>query len=263
MIFKSIDLMYFSPTGTTRNILTHIAKGFDAPSVTDVDLTLPRPAAVSLKGDMTLIGAPVYGGRIPPLAVKRLTQSVSKGKPAVIVVLYGNREYEDALLELADLAESSGFAVVAAGAFIGEHSFATTAKPIAMGRPNPTDLATAMAFGRRIAAKMAAIDCLPIDEKVTIPGNFPYKESHKSNRPAPETNTERCTLCGTCATVCPTEAITVDDQVTTRQEDCIACCACIKACPAEARVYTAEPINKIRNFLFENCSEPKKPVVFL
>ena len=263
MNFNSVDLMYFSPTGTTRKILTHIAKGLGAQNVTDVDMTLPRPNDVSLKGDITLIGAPVYGGRIPPLAAQRLTQLANEGKPAVIVVLYGNREYEDALLELADLAESSGFAVVAAGAFIGEHSFATTDKPIAMGRPDQSDLDTAIDFGRRIAAKMVAINSLPLSEKVVIPGNFPYKESHKSNRPAPETDTELCTLCGTCATVCPTEAITVDDQVTTRQEDCIACCACIKACPADARVYEAEPINKIRNFLIENCSEPKQPVVFL
>lgn len=263
MNLDSIDLIYFSPTGTTQKIITHIARGIGARNIANHDLTLSNLSASTLTGDVTLIGAPVYAGRVAPLAVARLRQLTGQGKRAIVVVLYGNREYEDALLELANMAESAGFEVVAAGAFIGEHSYATAERPIAMGRPNTADLDAAKDFGRQIAAKLAAVNTPPLNAKLAIPGNYPYKEGHKAQNQSPITDAEKCILCGTCATVCPTQAITVDDAVTTVQQDCIACCACIKSCPTEARIYTAEPIIEKRQWLYENCSEPKKPVVFL
>ena len=49
---------------------------------------------------------------------------------------YGNRDYEDALVELYDLALSLGLTPFAAGAFIGEHSYSTPEMPVAEGRPD-------------------------------------------------------------------------------------------------------------------------------
>ena len=52
--------------------------------------------------------------------------------------LYGNRDFDDALLEAADLLGERGFDVVAAaGAFIGEHSL--TAR-VGTGRPDDADV---------------------------------------------------------------------------------------------------------------------------
>ena len=50
-------------------------------------------------------------------------------------------------------------------------------------------------------------------------------------------NEERCTHCGACITICPTDAFELD--LTTRRVDfyndkCIACGICIKACPPRA-----------------------------
>jgi len=50
-------------------------------------------------------------------------------------------------------------------------------------------------------------------------------------------NEERCTHCGACITICPTNAFELD--LTTRRVDfhndkCIACGLCIKACPPRA-----------------------------
>ena len=82
----------------------------------------------------------MYGGRLPADAVKRLSNLKGHNTPAVIVVVYGNREYEDALLELNDLAIEAGFKPVAAGAFIGEHSYSNKDSPIAHGRPDEKDI---------------------------------------------------------------------------------------------------------------------------
>lgn len=59
---------------------------------------------------------------------------------AIIVVVYGNWDYVDALIELRDIAVKMGFKPIAAAAFIGEHSFSTEDSPIAYGRPDISDL---------------------------------------------------------------------------------------------------------------------------
>ena len=50
-------------------------------------------------------------------------------------------------------------------------------------------------------------------------------------------NEERCTHCGACITMCPTNAFEVDPQtqkVSFYDDRCIACGICIKGCPPRA-----------------------------
>ena len=50
-------------------------------------------------------------------------------------------------------------------------------------------------------------------------------------------NEERCTHCGACITICPTDAFELDPQtrrVIFYNEKCVACGLCIKACPPRA-----------------------------
>lgn len=52
-------------------------------------------------------------------------------------------------------------------------------------------------------------------------------------------NEERCTHCGACVAVCPTEALCIDKdtmKVIFDSEKCIACELCVKACPPRAMV---------------------------
>ena len=46
----------------------------------------------------------VYAGRVPALAVERLKGIKTSGVKCVIVAVYGNRAYEDALVEMQDVA---------------------------------------------------------------------------------------------------------------------------------------------------------------
>ncbi len=50
-------------------------------------------------------------------------------------------------------------------------------------------------------------------------------------------NEERCTHCGACITICPTDAFELDPVTRRTKFDnskCVACALCIKACPPRA-----------------------------
>lgn len=255
-----VNLIYFSPTGTTRKTMDAIAKGLNPERVNRYDLTFPSAKAEqSLVDGVAVIGTPVYAGRVPRDFLERMANYAANDVPTVLVALYGNREFEDTLVELRDVSITQGFKVIAAGAFIGEHSYSTPERPIAAGRPNADDLKLAFEFGQNIAEKLACDDFTIPD----IDGHVPYRERVKFGGVAPETDIETCTLCGRCAEVCPVRVVTVTNSVTTQAENCIMCCACVKYCPDRARLFNHPLIEERREMLIRNCSAAKAPKVFL
>jgi ferredoxin len=265
MELEKVKLVYFSPTGTTRTVLENIASGIGIEQVDHIDLT-PGDAVEKengeFKNELVIIGAPVYAGRLPAVAVERLKKLKADKTPAVIVVVYGNRAFEDALLELKDVVQEVGFIPVAGGAFIGEHSFATDEVLIANGRPDIQDIETARTFGVKI--KNWTSD-LSLDKGInlSVPGNFPYKAITPSSPKSPSTIEDTCDKCGICASVCPTNAISINGNVSTNAELCIFCCACIKKCPTGARVNQVPAMVEIAERLSKNFSERRYPEIFM
>ncbi len=265
MEVKQVKLIYFSPTGTTKKVLESIAKGITVEDVGHIDLTLPEGAQQTIppfSGELVIIGAPVYGGRLPVDAINRFKQLKASKSLAILIVVYGNREFEDSLLELKNLAIELGFNPVAGGAFIGEHSFSTKDVPIAYGRPDSLDIQKAMDFGAKIKDKVIALKSPDAQMDLEIPGRFPYEGGPRSMAFSPVTKEDTCTVCGTCASVCPTAAISINGSVATKIELCILCCACIKNCPTGARVWENSMMKDIVNWLSENCSTRKEPQIF-
>lgn len=160
-----INVLYFSPTGGTKRTAQHLAGALGGETLC-TDLTV-HPAQ-SAPADAAVIAVPSFGGRVPPLAAQRIRQLKGGGAPAVLLCVYGNRAYEDCLVELQDLASEAGFRVVAAVAAIAEHSIA---RQYAAGRPDAQDLARLSAFGEAIREKLA---CGELTEP-ELPGNRPYK----------------------------------------------------------------------------------------
>lgn len=113
----------FSPTGGTQKAAALLTDALGG-EVTHVDLTDGKQDfhAVSLtKEDTAVISVPSYAGRVPSVAVERLTMLNGQGARAILVCVYGNRAYEDTLVELEDAAKQAGFQVVAAVAAVAEH----------------------------------------------------------------------------------------------------------------------------------------------
>ncbi|WP_320168031.1 EFR1 family ferrodoxin [Mangrovibacterium marinum] len=263
---KTTNCIYFSPTHTTASIAKTIAEKLSSNTVHEVNLTksdfLFEPDNFSNES-LSVIGMPVYAGRLPLDAVVRFLNIDGKGSKAVVVVVYGNREFDDALLELTELAEKANFEVVAAAAFIGEHSYSTVHKPIAANRPDAGDMQKVADFADRIHQKLAGPDSDISFDSSQIPGNRPFVKRKEHPAAAPATDTETCTLCGLCAASCPTDAIRVGSSIVTDPEKCIWCCACVKQCPEQARTFDVEIIQSIRERLFQNCVQRKEPQFFL
>ena len=244
-------IAHFSPTGGTKKIADAIAMGFNTPIV-EMDLTKSDPAVAMGEKDALMAVLPVYAGRVPQISLERLSALKGNGQKAVAVVVYGNREYDDALLETKDALEANGSQVIAAAAFIAEHSIV---RSIANRRPDAEDEAICRQFAADVMAK--ANDAAPVQ----VPGKTPYKEL-KPSAFHPAAN-ETCTKCGICAQQCPVGAIPVEDPSQTNNDLCINCMRCVEACPVNSRALPDAFLNMITQMLNQNAAGYKKPAVFL
>lgn len=276
--YDATHLVFFSPTHTSAKIARAVGDGIGMGRRMETDLTLDESAdPIEITNALTVIAAPVYGGRVAPVALKRLKRLKGNNAPAILIAVYGNRNYEDALIELRDTAVELGFTPLSAGAFIGEHSYSTTNMPIAAGRPDASDLQIAFQFGQDSLNKLiektavtspelqAACKLKSLGGKLSIllssffiKGTSPYKIV-QAGKPACPVCTEACFVCGECVEVCPTHAISISkdgSQIETDINRCIKCCACVKECPNEARVFHT-PFAAILHEKFNTRREPE------
>ncbi|MCW3788106.1 4Fe-4S binding protein [Plebeiibacterium sediminum] len=258
---QKVHLVYFSPTNTTKKVLEEIAKGIGLEQISNIDLTKPLQLTEEISDRIVLFGVPVYRGRVPAEASEQLKKIKGRNSKAVLIAVYGNRDYDDALLELKDITEESGFKTIAAATFIGEHSFSTEQFPIAVNRPDVSDLTKAEQFGKKI--KNLLEDPARLGKTFDVPGNRPYKELGVMPEVSPVTDNQKCDQCGVCIDVCPTNAILLDEAIKTNSALCILCCACVKYCPNEARYNDSDFVHTAATKLYTFCSKRKEPEFFM
>jgi ferredoxin len=263
---QSLKLAYFSPTGTTRTLVQSIARGIDHSTVELIDITRPDARSQSLQvsdSDLLVVAVPVYMGRVPAIVMDWLHRIEANHTPTVCIVVYGNRAYEDALLELADTLGARGCIPIACGAYVGEHSFSSSDTPTAAGRPDATDLEHAQAFGHKVAEKLSAAPSGADLCAVATPGNHPYRGSSTLWDVDFIAVGSACSQCGLCADGCPTGAIDARHSDVIDKVKCITCCACIKGCPQNARTIKPGPVKDAALRLNRLYGERKHPEAFL
>ncbi|MFL0196528.1 EFR1 family ferrodoxin [Clostridium sp. WILCCON 0269] len=270
---KKISTVYFSATGTTEKIVGGIAEGIvknieKKVVINNIDFTLKEVRNQPLsftEEDIVIVGVPVYAGRVPNILLKYLNSIKGNGALAISVVVYGNRNYDDALIELKDILELNGFKVIGAGAFIGEHSFS---KILAKNRPDEKDMSVVRNFAHEIYKKLTREDKF---ETIVVKGNKPYRKYYKpENREGipvdirkvtPKTN-DNCNDCKICVNVCPMGSIDSND-VSKLNGICIKCGACIKKCPSGAKYYDDEDYLRHKYELEIDFASRREPELFI
>lgn len=253
---KDIYEVFFSPTHTSATIAEEIGGAMTQAERHIIDLTYPVDENTIIENGVAVIAVPVYGGRVAETAVERLKTVFGVNSEAVIVVIYGNRDYEDALLELRDIVAKQGFNPIAAASFVGEHSFSRKGRPIAESRPDIMDRNIARSFGKDVAKKFCSGEAL---EMIVPKGSFPYKIKGAPTPQTPETIEELCVQCEHCIEICPVECIKLDGEIVSDADICIKCCACVKECPSEARRFDTP----YTDMLFKNFSARREPEIFI
>ena len=267
-INNRIGILFFSPTNTTKKICNAIASGMGSDDPLILDMTHPDTRSEIIanantvldKVDHLIAGAPVYCGKLPLQAIECLKALKGYGKKSTAVAVYGNRDYGIALHNMAEILSQNGFIVMAAGLFIGQHSYSDVV-PVAIGRPDESDLQKAQKFGAQVLQASQPLNIQDIPVQLDK-----HSKSKEYIALKPAYREKRCMKCGKCAGVCPTGIISsetgnyINRHVKTI---CIGCMACAKNCNSQARIAKANPIVKIvmKSVLREASRTRKEPFI--
>ncbi|MEA4922932.1 MAG: 4Fe-4S binding protein [Eubacteriaceae bacterium] len=246
----------FSPAGGTQKVLDIVAGSISAER-TNIDLT---DRDVDFDGfhfkedDICIIAVPSYGGRVPDVAVSRLKSMNGGGAAAVLITVYGNRDYEDTLLELKDGLDEAGFHCTAAVAAVAKHSIMPK---IAADRPDEEDEELLKSFAGKIKEHLSAETS---SDELYVPGHRPYREYN--GVPLKPKAGKACTKCGICTEKCPVGAIPEDPKKTDKDK-CISCMRCVNVCPNNARSLNKLVLGIASKKMEKMCSERKKDELFI
>lgn len=259
MNLRGITGSYFSPAGHTKTVVELILSQMKE-SRGSVDLTDAgkRPDYGFTEDEALVVGVPVYAGRVPRTAAERLKKLHGRNTPAVLVVTYGNRAYEDALAELEDIMREQGFCPVAAAAVSVQHSIVMK---IAADRPDAEDRRKVRNFAVQAEEKLHDLVSVSSAGSLKVPGNRPYRPYHSPSIKIKVGG--GCKNCGECIRRCPVQAISRTDAKVVDEERCISCMRCITVCPTQSRRISRLLYLALNQKLKKLCAERKEPEFFL
>lgn len=236
----------FSPTGSTREVVKLVmdasCKERKLIDITNYNDILNNKEYK--EDEVIIVGFPVYSGRAPQILISKLKGIKGNGTPCIIIGTYGNRHYDDAILEMRNTLQDQGFNIVMAVAVVTEHSIV---RSIATDRPDTKDITKIKEIASDIFDKLQSIKEI---RDIEISGNENYREIKKL--PFKPHVTKKCTNCGICINKCPVNAISKENPKKIKKDLCINCMRCIDICPQKAR-----KLHKYESFLAKQSLKDK------
>ncbi len=251
MKIEKVIGVFFSPVGKTKETVLGIAKEISAylgKPMEPFNFTPPQNRQgikEYKKTDFVVFGTPVYAGRIPNKLLSYVQNGFTgHGALALPVVTFGNRSFDNGLIELRNELENNGFHTIAGAAVSTSHAFSDKISP---NRPDEQDWESLRSFARLAAKK--ALDLEEIPQPVQVPGEniltHYYTPLGTDGKPVsflkakPQTKLDVCTHCGVCVAACPMGSISKEDPASV-PGICIKCQACIQKCPSKAKYFDDE-----------------------
>ena len=272
MDIKKVAGVYFSPAGSTKTVVEtaaeELARELGVPC-RYISLNTPSERAQEYTfaaDELVVFGCPVYAGRLPNKIAPDFVRCLhGSGAPAVGIVTYGGRAFDNALAEMCDTLTKNGFRPAAGAACLCRHVFSDK---LAAGRPDEADQAEIRSFMHKVVDKLRASDAFSAP---VVPGSAEaayYVPLKADNKPAkflkakPSTDLSLCSGCGKCVELCPMGSIDPKNPAEITGI-CIKCCACTTGCPTGAKKlddpdflsHTAMLLNKF-------CNGERKPNEF-
>ena len=159
MDIKKVTGVYFSPAGSTKTVVEttvdELARLFKA-ECRYISLNTPSDRAQEYQfapDELVVFGCP---GVCRSAAEQDFRRTFARclhgeGTPAVALVTYGGRAYDNALAEMCELLTKNNFKPAAGGAFLCRHVFSDK---LAAGRPDAADLSELRMLAQDAALKL-------------------------------------------------------------------------------------------------------------
>lgn len=250
-----IYALYFSPTNGTRKVLDILISAWDCEKEY-IDLSGRNHSSLDISfsdEDICVVAVPSFSGRVPQFILPKLHKINGNGTKAMLVTAYGNRAFDDTLLELKDTMENCGFICKCAVAAVTRHS---VLPQYGKGRPDLDDIEELKQFSVKCKENMKMSF-----GQANVPGHRPYRK-YVSVPIYPKAN-KQCTNCGLCYKKCPVGAISVNNYRICDRSKCISCLQCVSACPKKARRINSVVLKIAEMKMRKLCSERKKNEIYI
>lgn len=243
---KKILILCFSPSGccadladAAKTVLEH-----DAHQVLLCDITDPGDREVllehTIKSDLLLLICPVYNRRIPTVVENFITDFRVGARRAVLVLGYGSCGVGRAPEQARKIFGKKNIPLTRVMKYPTEHAYSFAMK----AQQNMEDELGGLVFFLRTSVIETSREMPEIYAERDPFGILPTKWRQKLTASLPSTDMNACTLCGECASLCPSGAL-ASDNTTVDASLCLRCGECVRICPEHAKTIRLSPLTKL------------------